>query len=81
MCFQYDRCFVKATGWFEVNDKLCISMEYLPLGDLHHYMQRISGPLREPDVRAIIFQIVEGVRFMHREGFAHRDLKLLVSIS
>lgn len=52
-------------------------MEYLELGDLHHYLQD-KAPLPEPDVRDISHQILDGLCLMHGNGFAHRDLKLKV---
>lgn len=53
-------------------------MEYFPLGDLQKYMDN-SGPIDEADVREISFQVLEGLSYMHREGFAHRDIKPDVS--
>jgi calcium/calmodulin-dependent protein kinase I len=47
-------------------------MEYFPLGDLQAYL---TSPLPETEVKQICFQILEGLDFMHRNGFAHRDLK------
>lgn len=53
-------------------------MEYLPLGDLQKYMDK-PGLIDEADVREISFQVLEGLSYMHREGFAHRDIKPGVS--
>lgn len=53
-------------------------MEYLEHGDMQKYM-RDSAPLPESEVREITHQLLEGLRFMHGKGFAHRDLKLSVS--
>ena len=59
-------------------------MEYIPLGDLEHNLQQLetnqrsgsqSCALRDVEVRDITSQILEGVKIMHAEGFAHRDLK------
>ena len=53
-------------------------MEYLPRGDLH---QHLSSPLSEEQGQQIVFQILEGLQFMHDMGFAHRDLKPAVSLA
>lgn len=64
-------------------------MEYIPLGDLENNLQDLeksrhmgrdtggygSGVLSRIEVRDIITQILEGIKMMHAEGFAHRDLK------
>ena len=53
-------------------------MEYLPDGDLHKYL---GSPLPEKEGQHIVFQILEGLEFMHDSGFAHRDLKPAVSLA
>ncbi|KAF2494767.1 calcium/calmodulin-dependent protein kinase type 1B, partial [Lophium mytilinum] len=35
----------------------------------------LAKPLPELEVQQITFQILEGIAFMHENGFAHRDLK------
>jgi serine/threonine protein kinase len=57
-------------------------MEYMPLGDLEQNVQEIEKslthtgpPLSEEEVQEITRQILEGLKIMHAEGFAHRDLK------
>ncbi|KAF2801483.1 kinase-like protein [Mytilinidion resinicola] len=69
---NYERCFVRSFGWYESGESVFIAMEYFPFGDLDGY---ISSPLPELEVQQITFQILEGVAFMHENGFAHRDLK------
>ena len=49
-------------------------MEYFPQGDLQKYMSK-TGPMPEVHVRSVIYQVLEGLHHMHREGFAHRDIK------
>jgi serine/threonine protein kinase len=63
---------VKSSGWFENTESLFIAMEYLPLGDLGNYMTQL---FRENEAQQIAFQLLEGLDFMHSNGFVHRDLK------
>ena len=53
-------------------------MEYLPNGDLHKYL---TSPLPETEGQNIVSQILEGLQFMHDNGFAHRDLKPAVGLA
>lgn len=53
-------------------------MEYLSEGDLHKYL---SSPLPEKEGQQIVLQVLEGLHFMHENGFAHRDLKPAVSLA
>jgi len=47
-------------------------MEYLGEGDL---TKHIGTPLPQETVQNISKQILEGLRVMHQQGIAHRDLK------
>ncbi|KAI1484617.1 kinase-like domain-containing protein [Biscogniauxia mediterranea] len=69
---KYAHCFVRSDGWFESIDAVFITMEYLEHGDLHRYLTR---PLPEDEVKQITMQVLEGLNYMHQNGFAHRDLK------
>ena len=69
-------CFVESYGWFEDHSTIHIAMEYLQIGDLSKLMTKAFP---EVDVRRIVAQLVEGLVFMHDNGFAHRDLKPQVS--
>ncbi|KAL1858173.1 hypothetical protein Daus18300_010055 [Diaporthe australafricana] len=71
---RYSKCFVKFLGWYDDPKSLYIAMEYFPLGDLQKYMSN-SGPMPEADTQEVVCQILEGLCFMHREDFAHRDVK------
>ena len=70
-------CFVKSFGWYESPGCVFIAMEYFPLGDLQNYL---SSPLPEKDTQQVTHQVLEGLSFMHDNGFAHRDLKPNVSL-
>ena len=47
-------------------------MEYFPYGDLDQY---IADGIRENEAIEIATDLLEGLKIMHAEGFAHRDLK------
>ena len=74
--------FVDFIGWFQNDNAMLLAIEYMPLGDLEHNVQEIENspahtgpPLPEEEVQEITCQILEGLKIMHAEGFAHRDLK------
>ncbi|KAF7525619.1 hypothetical protein G7054_g11019 [Neopestalotiopsis clavispora] len=69
---NYSHCFVQSHGWFERGDFVFISMEYLVHGDLQRHLQ---APLKESETKQITSQVLEGLTFMHDNGFVHRDLK------
>lgn len=75
---QYERCFVKSFGWYENENAVFIAMEYCEHGDLHHYLH-LAPSLPETDAQQITFQVLEGLNFMHENGYSHRDLKPGVS--
>jgi serine/threonine protein kinase len=78
--FQYSKYFVRSLGWYFSIDatSLCIAMEYLPEGDLRTYLET-NLPLTEAECHEIVGQVSKGLQIMHREGFAHRDIKPAVS--
>jgi serine/threonine protein kinase len=53
-------------------------MEYLSQGDLQTYLTN-NPPLNEDECREIVSQVFKGLQTMHKEGFAHRDVKPAVS--
>ena len=59
-------------GWFENPEALYIAMEYLKESDL---TRCISMPLLRETVQNISKQLLEGLKVMHQQGIAHRDLK------
>ena len=69
---------MRSFGWYENSLSVFVAMEYFPLGDLESCL---ISPIPEEEARQITFQILEGLLFMHENGFAHRDLKPTVSIS
>ncbi|PQE06561.1 camk kinase protein [Rutstroemia sp. NJR-2017a WRK4] len=70
--FSKFEVFVDFIAWFEDEYWVYFAMEYFPMGTLHGF---INGNMLEDDVRIISSQLIAGLRIMHEEGFAHRDLK------
>jgi serine/threonine protein kinase len=77
--WQYNPYFVESYGWFETTESVFITMEFFPHGDLQEHLSKASI-MPEAEVQQIAFQVLEGLQFMHDNGFAHRDLKPSVSI-
>jgi serine/threonine protein kinase len=77
--YKESAVFVEFLGWFEDAECVYLAMEYVPLGDLEENVQAIGGTVKESEVRDITIQILEGLKIMHLEKFAHRDLKPKVS--
>jgi calcium/calmodulin-dependent protein kinase I len=50
-------------------------MEYVRLGDLEKNIAGNSGGIPENECRDIAEQILSGLKIMHAESFAHRNLK------
>ncbi|CAG9990128.1 unnamed protein product [Clonostachys byssicola] len=50
---------------------ILVPMEYMKHGNLEGYLSR---PFHEEETKQIVFQLLEGLHFMHDEGFAHRNL-------
>ncbi|XP_029975608.1 NUAK family SNF1-like kinase 1 [Salarias fasciatus] len=60
---------------FESRDKIVIVMEYASRGELYDYIQE-RRRLPEIEARGIFRQITSAVHYCHKNGVAHRDLKL-----
>lgn len=64
--------------YFEEGFRVYIIMEYLEGGELLEALMNKGeeGRYTEEDARIIFRQIIDGVKFMHKKGIVHRDLKL-----
>lgn len=69
---QYVHCFVRSFGWFEDASNVYLALEYIEHGDLRRFMHQAFP---EPEAQHVALQLVEGLAFMHENGFVHRDLK------
>jgi serine/threonine protein kinase len=66
---------VEYVDFFEDESHACLVMEYVPLGDLYHYLSR-KKLLAETQAKKLFFQVVKSVRKLHIAGYAHLDISL-----
>jgi serine/threonine protein kinase len=72
---RYESRFVKSFGWYESRQAIFIAMEFMVFGDLQKYMPGPGESFPSHDTQDMISQMLEGLSYMHENGFAHRDLK------
>lgn len=61
---------------FENSDYYYIILDYMAGSDLFDYLQARDFNLGEDRVREITYQLALGLRYLHKYGIVHRDLKL-----
>lgn len=66
--------------FFEDDDRVYLVMELCSHGEIYSLLKRRrddnGGTLSENESRAILRDVVAGLRFLHSKGIIHRDLKL-----
>ena len=65
---------VKLKEVIRENDTLFFVFEYMHQ-NLYELMKERRKPFPEQTIRNIIYQVLQGLSFMHKHGFFHRDLK------
>jgi serine/threonine protein kinase len=65
---------VKLKEVIRENDELFFVFEFME-GNLYETMKSRDRHFPEQEIRNIMYQIFQGVAFMHRSGFFHRDIK------
>lgn len=55
-------------------NRLYLVFEYLDQ-NIYQLIKNSSKPLSELEIRNIMFQTLQGIYFMHKQGYFHRDLK------
>jgi len=69
---EYVHRFVEFYSWYENESNIYLAMEFIPYGDLESC---IHVGLKEHDTRQIAYQVLDGIRIMHRLDLIHRDIK------
>lgn len=60
----------------ETGNMLYIFEELVPSGDLFSLMDKREEAMQEYEAMAAVWQILEGLEYLHSQGVAHRDLKV-----
>lgn len=64
---------------FEYSECFYIVTEYCSNGDLQKVFQqrqRHGHPFSESEVRRIVFEVAQGLKYLHGHGIMHRDIKM-----
>lgn len=69
----YSEHFVQFFGWFDNNENIYLSMEYVKYGDLSRLIA--NQTMSERTSSDITRQLLEGLKIMHANKVCHRDLK------
>jgi protein kinase len=56
------------------NDELFFVFEYME-SNLYEYTKDLERPMPEHKIRNFMYQIFQGLAYMHKHGFFHRDIK------
>ena len=65
---------VKLKEVIRENDELFFVFEYME-NNLYESMKKRDRHFPESEIRNIMFQMMQGLTFMHKHGFFHRDIK------
>lgn len=65
----------------DTGNMLYIFEELVPSGDLFSLMEKRGAAMEDYEAMAAVWQILEGLEYLHSQGVAHRDLKVFSQLS
>jgi serine/threonine protein kinase len=65
---------VRTFDIFDERDKIYLVLEYVPGGDFFDYMATRTK-LQELPAKVVVWQILEGLKYLHDNNIVHRDIK------
>jgi polo-like kinase 4 len=64
-------------NYFEDSEYVYMVMELCDNGNFYQYLKKHkNGLLDEDEARGVVYQLVNGLLYLHSNGIIHRDLKL-----
>lgn len=69
------RNVVQTSDIFESDNKLYIVLEHMPGGTLKTFVDK-NGPTNELTARQVMCDILSAVKYIHKDGVVHRDIKV-----
>ena len=73
--FCQHKNIVQLVDYFETMKEIIIVLKYIEGNTLGSYLKEKNFNLNEIEVANIIYQIAQGVEYLHKFGIVHRDLK------
>jgi protein kinase len=70
---------VKLKEVIRENDELFFVFEYMEC-NLYECMKKRDRHFPESKIRNICYQMLQGLAFMHKHGFFHRDIKVIIIV-
>ena len=65
---------IRLKGYFEDDENIYLVLEYIPGQDCSKFFK--SNLPKKNELKIIMKQLVEAVKYCHKEGIVHRDIKL-----
>ena len=63
-------------NYFEDSEYVYMVMELCDGGNMFEFLKERGGRLPEDEARSVMYQLVNGLVYLHSNGIIHRDLKL-----